>query len=63
MINLGVMLQNGVGVAKDEQRAAQLFKMAADAKLPAGMYRYGLCLVKGVGVPKQRFMEGMRLLG
>jgi TPR repeat protein len=62
MVNLGVMLQDGVGVAKDDQRAAQLFKMAADENNAAGMCRYGLCLIKGIGVPKQKFMRGMRLL-
>jgi TPR repeat protein len=62
MVNLGVVLQEGIDAPKDEERAAELFKRAADERVPEGLYRYAMCLVKGIGLPKRNFVQGMRML-
>jgi TPR repeat protein len=48
--NLGVCLVKGVGVAQDEQQAAQWLRRAADGVADA-QYMYGRMLAEGRGVP------------
>jgi len=50
--NLGVLYINGQGVAKDEKKAAALFKDGAEKGNPSCMFYYAMCLEGGVGVEK-----------
>ncbi len=50
--NLGVLYINGQGVAKDEKKAASLFKDGAEKGNPSCMFYFAMCLEGGVGVAK-----------
>lgn len=58
--NFAVCLAEGIGVDKDEARAAQWFHKAA-ANVVNAQYRYGRLLAEGRGVP-QDFVEARRWL-
>jgi len=48
---VGYLYSEGVdGVKKDSKRAVELFRQAADAKLPLAAYNLGLLMMKGEGV-------------
>lgn len=49
LYELGVCYYNGGVVEMDEVRAAQLFKLAAEADHTHGLFMYGDCLLEGVG--------------
>lgn len=50
--NLGVMMINGEGVAKNPSYGAQLFKRAAAAGWQPAMEGYAKCLLHGIGIPR-----------
>jgi TPR repeat protein len=50
--NLAVCFHRGMGVAKDDARAAQLMRAAADAGFPAAAPVYAQMLYSGLGVPQ-----------
>jgi len=50
--NLGVMMINGEGVAKNPAHGAQLFKRAAAAGWQPAMEGYAKCLLYGIGIPR-----------
>lgn len=52
MYNYGMCLKYGKGVKKDERKAAEYLKKAADAKIKNALFEYGLCLKDGIGVEK-----------
>lgn len=49
---LGTLYENGEGVERDMERAADLFRQAADQGLAASKFRYGLMLLDGRGVER-----------
>jgi TPR repeat protein len=49
---LGMMTEEGHGVAKDASAAAALYKRAADNGSAEGKARYGQALIVGAGIPK-----------
>ena len=49
--NLAVAYSNGLGVPRNERKAAGLFRRACDRKLAAGCHYLGLHLDLGLGVP------------
>lgn len=49
--DLGFLYANGHGVAKDEVRAAQLYRQAAEQGLPIAQFNIGYCYLHGQGVP------------
>ncbi|MBL4847627.1 MAG: SEL1-like repeat protein [Planctomycetes bacterium] len=52
MVNLGVMLEKGQGVTKDEVQAVEWYRRAADKGQPDAMVNLGLLLLTGRGVTK-----------
>jgi TPR repeat protein len=48
--NLGHRFPKGVGVAKDNRKAARFFRMAAEQGLAEGQYNLGFCYSFGYGV-------------
>ena len=54
LCNLGFSYQEGIGVTKDEVKAATYYQQAADAGLSYGLYNLGLCYKNGIGVPKDK---------
>ena len=50
--SLGVMYENGRGVAKDEARAVELYQAAADQGLAAAQCYLGVMYENGRGVAK-----------
>ena len=49
---LGVGYLNGLGLKKDEKKALECFKAAADRDLPAGILWLAHCYANGIGVKK-----------
>ena len=57
-LNLGILLT--LPQHKNGHKAATLFKRAAiEFNLPAGMYLYGYCLLRGFGGVKQNIAAGV----
>lgn len=52
LLHLAAVLQNGIGGAPDQKRAADLLERAAQRKHPAAMTRYGKLLEHGLGRKK-----------
>ena len=52
LCNLGVAYAKGHGVAKDESKATEYYRRAADLGNPAAMNNLGLMYVNGLGVKK-----------
>ena len=50
--NLGVMFDQGLGVAEDDAAAVKLFRTAAERSHPRAMNNLGRMLQKGEGVPQ-----------
>lgn len=50
-LKLGMLTERGRGVAQDYARAAELYKIAAQAGLPQAQTRLGLLYAEGKGVP------------
>ena len=50
--NLGYIYQNGIGIEKDLEKAANYYKQSAEKGNSCGMYNYGLALQYGLGVEK-----------
>lgn len=50
--SLGVVFANGMGVPKDETRAAALFQAACDGGYPEDCYNLGVLVHSGAGVKK-----------
>ena len=48
---IGVMLQSGIGVEKDQRKAAQFYQLAADRGSVLGNYNFGVVNLKAVGTP------------
>jgi TPR repeat protein len=51
-VALGENFLNGVGIRKDDESAAKLFRDAAQQDEPQGMYDFGAALADGTGVAK-----------
>jgi hypothetical protein len=59
MNNLGYCLENGIGVAKpDEKAAVDWYRKAADKELPNAMCSLGNCLLSGKGCAIDTFEAG-----
>ena len=50
--NLGVIYENGEGVARDDKTAAQWYKLAAEQGNADAQYNLGLMYLWGRGIPK-----------
>ena len=50
--SLGKCYYNGIGVTKDESKAVEWYKKAAEQGLAAAQYNLGVCYEDGKGVPK-----------
>jgi len=57
--NLGHMVMTGMGVLKDEAKAARLFRLAARANAPEGQLNWGLCLLRGNGGTRVDYQEAL----
>lgn len=54
LYELGVAFYTGEGVAEDENKAVELFELAAEQNHPAAAYMLGDCLLDGIGVDVDR---------
>lgn len=61
MAQLGFLLLNGTGVAKDEAKGVELIQRSAQANDPTGLYYLGLMNMQGIGTAANP-TEGVRLL-
>ncbi|MGE0710574.1 MAG: serine/threonine-protein kinase [Planctomycetota bacterium] len=52
MVNLGLMLERGDGVAPAPAEAARYYRLAAERGDPLGMQNLALLLLRGTGVPR-----------
>ncbi len=59
-VNLGCMYQQGLGVAKNEKKAVELFRSAATAGIAEGKMRLGLAYINGIGCDKE-YKEAAKL--
>lgn len=59
MSNLGHLLINGLGVVRDEAKAARLFRHAAKLGAPEGQLNYGLALLRGSGGVRIDYQEAL----
>jgi TonB family protein len=48
---IGVMLQSGIGLEKDQRKAIQFYQLAADRGSVLGNYNFGVVNLKAVGTP------------
>lgn len=60
VVYLGIHHQAGIDTVKNEAKAVELFRKAAEVEFPYGQYRLAMCYEKGIGVAKD-FNEGLRL--
>ena len=54
-LNLGVMYENGRGVAEDHAEAAKWFRLAAEQGDAAAQYNLGVMYANGEGVPQSKY--------
>jgi TPR repeat protein len=54
LYELGVAFYTGEGVVEDENKAVELFQLAAEQSHPAAAYMLGDCLLDGIGVDVDR---------
>jgi TPR repeat protein len=52
--NYGASLRDGTGVAQDDVKAVEYFRMSANQKEKNGLYNYAWCLETGTGVGLDR---------
>lgn len=52
MLRLGLLLKDGVGVARDPVRALEWFRKAADGGDATAVFWLGVCADRGVGAPR-----------
>jgi hypothetical protein len=55
------MWENGVGIPKDEMKAAEFYELAAEQGLPQAKFNLGMLLLEGRGVPAD-YARGKDLL-
>jgi uncharacterized protein len=57
---LGLMLQNGDGIAKDEKAAVDWYKKASDQKFASAQTNLGVLYLKGIGIDRN-LLEAFKL--
>lgn len=58
---IGYYYENGLGVAKDEAKAAEQYQLGSDAGQPASLYRLALMNEEGRGVKEKNETEALKL--